>query len=275
VLFVYGIDVTQPANKALTRRLTSRVDAVVSIRRRTTRTLRSWAKLDGVRTLLLENAIDLARYGMGPKNPELVDRFGLGGKRVILTLGRMGEPFVGVDEIFGALSDIAQNAPDVVYLVAGEGPDLPRLRQKAVALGLSDRVVFAGFVPDDRKADYYRLGDVYAMPGSGPDFDRYPLRFVFLEAMACGLPVVGSQPEDPQEQAEDGALLARQVDPHDRAAIARAVLEALSLPKAIPAGLERLGYPSFERRLHEIVDELLRGRSLARTHAASESTTAS
>lgn len=257
VLFVYGIEVYQPTSKPLANRLVRHVDAVVSIRRNTTRSLRSWGRIDRVPTFQLENAIDLPRYAPGPKDPELVERLGLAGKRVIFTLSRLGETHIGVDEVLGAISRITREVPEAVYVVAGDGPDLPRLREKASALGVADRVVFAGFVPDARKADYLRLADVFAMPGSGPDFDRYPLRFVFLEAMACGVPVVGAVPEDPEERVTDGALLARQVDPDDPDAIARGVVEALSMPKAVPAGLERFGYPAFESRLHAIVDEAM------------------
>jgi glycosyltransferase involved in cell wall biosynthesis len=257
VLFAYGIEVKQPTAKPLANRFVSMVDGVVSIRRHTTRALRSWARLDHAVDYLLENAIDLSRYGVAPKEESLVERFGLGGKRVVMTLSRLGEQYIGVDEVLGALRHVARAVPNIVYLVAGDGPDLPRLRDKAKALGVAEYVVFAGFVPDDLKAAYYRLADVYAMPGSGPDFDRYPLRFAFLEAMACGVPVIGALCEDDDERTVDGALLARQVDPRNPEAIARAILDGLGTPKVIPPGLDRFGYRSFERRLHGIVDDVL------------------
>jgi glycosyltransferase involved in cell wall biosynthesis len=178
-----------------------------------------------------------------------------------MTLSRLGEQYIGVDEVLGALGRVVREIPNVMYLVGGDGPDLPRLRDKARALGVAEHVVFAGFVPDERKADYYRLADVYAMPGSGPDFDRYPLRFAFLEAMACGVPVIGSRCEDDEERTVDGALLARQVDPRESEIIARAIVDGLRMPKVVPPGLDKFGYPSFERRLHGILDEVLaRGR---------------
>ncbi|MDP9034301.1 MAG: glycosyltransferase family 4 protein, partial [Myxococcota bacterium] len=257
VLFMYGIEVKQPTRKWLSNRFAPRVDAVVSIRRHTTQAFQAWAAAGDAPEYLLENAIDLTRYGLAPKAPDLVARFGLEGKRVIMTLNRLEERNIGVDEVLGALHQVARASPDVAYLVAGEGPDLPRLREKAAALGVADRVVFAGFVPADRKADYYRLGDVYAMPGSGPSFDRYPLRFAFLEAMACGVPVVGSRCEDDEERLLDGSLLAHQVDPYDSEAIASAITEALSRPKAVPPGLERFGYPAFEARWHGMIDQIL------------------
>jgi glycosyltransferase involved in cell wall biosynthesis len=257
-LMAYGIEVKGPTNKPLSNRFASHLDAVVSIRRHTTKNLAAWANISRARTFLLENAIDLSRYGVAPKADDLVARFGLAGKRVVGTISRMGETYIGIDETIVALPNILREVPDVVYFVGGDGPDMPRLKAKAEALGVGDRVVFGGYVPDDRKGDYYRLIDAYAMPGTGPEFDRYPLRFGFLEAMACGVPVVGARPEDRDEQTIDGALLARQVDPHDTDAIARAVVETLAMPKAVPDGLARFGYGPFEQRTHAIVDELAR-----------------
>jgi len=264
-LFVYGHEAKRPQRRTIAHRLISHVDAIVSIRAHTTRVLQSWANVNAIPHYLLENAIDLSRYGIAAKDPQLASRLGLTGKRVVMTLSRLDDPYVGVDEVLAALRYLPREAHDISYLVVGGGPDLPRLREKARALGVEDRVVFAGFVSNEAKADFYRLADVYAMPGSGPTFDRYPFRFVFLEAMACGLPVIGARCEDEAERATDGALLAAQVDPRDSMAIAKAILLALDRPKAVPRGLERLDYASFEQRCHRILEDVftIRKRPLA------------
>lgn len=85
VLVVYGIEVKQPKGRAVARYLASRIEAVISIRRRTTRALAAWTSQNHVQTFLLENAIDLSRYGVAPKAADLVERFGLAGKRVVMT----------------------------------------------------------------------------------------------------------------------------------------------------------------------------------------------
>src|SRR5439155_2564410 len=91
--------------------------------------------------------------------------------------------------------------PNVVYVVCGEGPDRSRLERKAVGLGVRDRVVFTGFIPEALKADYYRLADAYVMPSRGEGFG-----IVFLEAMACGIPVMGSRLDGSREALLDGEL---------------------------------------------------------------------
>ena len=68
-------------------------------------------------------------------------------------------------------------------------------------LDLNSRVVFTGFIPESEKADHYRLADAYAMPSWGEGFG-----FVFLEAMACGVPVVASAIDGGKEAVLDGKL---------------------------------------------------------------------
>jgi len=260
VLFVYGLEVWRPTTKPLANKLARRVDAFVSIRTRTTSAFRSWAGLEGVREYQLENAIDIKRYGVAPKDEGLLERYGLRGKKVVLTMGRVAESYKGYDEIIEVMPMLSKAIPDVVYVVAGDGHDVGRLRAKARSLGVEARVVFTGLVPEAEKAAHYRLADVYAMPGTGPEFDRYPLRFVFLEAMACGVPVVGCIPEDEEERRVNGALLTEQVDPRDPGDIVRGIVAALrSGKREVPKGLERFTYENFERRLHAIIDDVMDG----------------
>ena len=270
MLFIYGLEVWSPTSKPLSNYLLRKLDAFVSIRTLTTRLFRSWAKVDRAKDYLLENAIHLEKYGMAPRNPALVAKYGLAGKRVIMTTGRVEERFKGFDEVIEVLPRIAVEVPNVAYLVVGDGWDVPRLKEKARALGVSDKVVFSGMLAEAEKADHYRLADVFAMPGTGADFDRYPLRFVFLEAMACGVPVVGSRPEHEDEANGDGKLLARQVDPNNADEVARGILDVLHHPQVgVPRGLERFAFPSFQKRLHAIIDDVLaqprsRGNAAAR-----------
>src|SRR6185295_7156824 len=91
--------------------------------------------------------------------------------------------------------------PTLKYMIVGDGDDLARLEQKTFSLGLSERVIFAGRISEEEKAAHYCLADAYVMPSRGEGFG-----IVFLEALACGLPVMGSLADGGREALLDGAL---------------------------------------------------------------------
>lgn len=255
LLTVFGIDAWSPHRNPLVKRLASHPSALISISELTAKRFSFWSGLSQDAQHILPNAIDLERYRPGPKPSHLLQRYRLEGKRVILTLGRLSsdERYKGFDEVMEALPEIHKIYPNTVYVVAGDGSDRGRLEQKARELGLSDHVVFTGFVREEEKVDHYRLADVFAMPSRGEGFG-----FVFLEAMACGIPVVASSIDGGREAVRDGSL-GLLVDPNDRNGVAQTIIEALGRPKgAVPKGLEYFSYPNFQARLHRIVDKILK-----------------
>ncbi len=78
--------------------------------------------------------------------------------------------------------------PGCKLLVVGKFPGDEYFRELAEKEGVESRVVFTGKVPHDELAPYYNAGDVFCLPST--EFEGQGI--VFLEAMACGLPVVGS-----------------------------------------------------------------------------------
>jgi len=252
MLMIYGIEAWKRP-RAASARLVKHADTVVSISDVTRQRFLCWSEFDG-RTFLLPNAIHLDRYAMRPRNPELVARWKLDGKRVLLTLGRIvaAERYKGFDEVLDVLPDLLRDHPDLVYLIGGTGSDVPRLRAKAATLGIDDHVVFTGMIDEREKGDIYNLADVYVMPSRGEGFG-----FVFLEALACGVPVIASRSDGGREAVRNGEL-GLVVDPSSPAEVRMAIEDVLSFGKrGIPAGLNAFAYPTFVSRVHSIVDELV------------------
>jgi phosphatidyl-myo-inositol dimannoside synthase len=238
----------------LTNHLARRVDALISVSNFTMQRFLGWARGDIARRFILPDCIDLKRYGAGAKNLELLHRYGLTGKTVIMTLGRLSEheKYKGFDEILELMPALIKEIPTTAYLIVGDGTDRHRLEEKARSLGVHEFVVFAGYVPESEKADHYRLADTYVMPGRGEGFG-----IVYLEALACGVPVVASKVDGSREAVRDGAL-GILVDPRDAEDIKRGILEALERPKGVvPEGLEYFSYANFEQRAHHIIDKVL------------------
>lgn len=249
VLVVHGIE-AWPDPGPLARLLMQRVDHLVSVSDFTRRRVQAWAHLPEDRTCVVPNAIDLDAYGPGPKRADLVARYGLAGKRVVLTLGRMDahERYKGHDEIINVLPALTKAHPDVAWLVAGDGDDRPRLEHKAERLGVADRIVWAGYVPDDEKVDTLRLADVFAMPGRGEGFG-----IVYLEALACGVAVIASAADASREAVLDGTLGAV-VDPDRPEALFAALEHGLGAQSPDAAALHTFGVPAFRTRWHALVE---------------------
>lgn len=251
VLLAYGIEAWKPLRNPISRRLLHKCRAVISISAITRDRLLAWSGYRGP-TYLLPNAIHLEHYGIRAKRADLIERYKLAGRRVILTVGRLesAERYKGFDEVMEALPQLPQ---DVVYLIAGGGNDFTRLQQRAIALGVADRVIFTGLFPENDKADLYALADLYAMPSRGEGFG-----FVYLEALACGVPVIGSKQDGGREALLDGKL-GLLVDPSNPAET-KAAIEELLVPRErlIPPLLAHFSFANFEQRLSGIVDEIRR-----------------
>ncbi len=249
LLEIYGIDAWEPAGW-IANRFAASADGVLSISEITKQRFMAWSGCPESKILLLPNAIHAGLYGAGPKRLDLLERYGLRGKVILMTLGRIAseERYKGFDEVLESLPELSQEIPNVAYLVVGDGNDRARLEEKARLLGVADRVVFAGRVDDAEKADHYRLADAYVMPSRGEGFG-----FVFLEAMACGVPAIGSIADGSREALKDGEL-GLLVDPDDAAAFRRAIVSALHRPRRVPEGLEHFSFANFERRVHQVVD---------------------
>jgi phosphatidylinositol alpha-1,6-mannosyltransferase len=265
VPIIYGVEAWTPTSHFMVNRLCRWTKVFISIRHLTASRFVQWAGLAEPVQYYLPNCITETQYRVQPKRSDLVSKFSLQGKKVILTMGRMDsiefDRRKGFDEVLEALPRIRELVPEVNYLIVGDGDDRERLRQKALALGVDDIVKFTGYISTEDKPDYYRLADVFAMPGSNPIFDRYPYRFVFLEAIACGVPVVGSKLEDQLEAEDpDARELIIQVDPDNKEEILRGVLFALNRGNKVSgAVLAKYFFSAYQSKLHSIITDICTG----------------
>lgn len=253
VLVVHGIDAWQPTRSWLVNRLARRVDAVVAVSEFTRKRFCSWARPDRARSFILPNCVDLSHFTPGPKNPALLDRHDLRDRIVLLTVARLSaqERYKGIDAVLDVFPALAREIPNLSYLIVGDGTDRERLAQKAAALGLAGRVVFAGWVSNAETVEYYRLADAFVMPGRGEGFG-----IVYLEALACGVPVVASK-ADASAEVVRGCELATMVDPGDLHEIQTAVLRALQSARGIvPPTARHYSKEGFRARCFEIVRAL-------------------
>jgi phosphatidylinositol alpha-1,6-mannosyltransferase len=119
------------------------------------------------------------QLGLGPDQP------------VVVCVGRLVRR-KGQDTLVRAWPDVLHSHPSAVLLLVGDGPSRRRLERIAGAVGVTGSVVFAGRVDGADVPAYMDAGDVFAMPCRsrlwGLEVEAWGI--VFLEAQACGLPVV-------------------------------------------------------------------------------------
>ncbi len=225
-----------------------RARLITSVSRYTRRRFLSLAGVAPSCVRVLPNTVD-GGFCPGAKSDVLLDRYGLRGKRVLLTVGRLdpNERLKGHDRVIEVLPAIVTAAPDTVYLIAGHGADRTRLEALAQSLGVADNVVFAGMVAPDELPRLYRLADLFVMPSAQEGFG-----IVFLEAAASGLRSIGGNVDGSIDALADGTI-GITIDPNDGEALVRAIRTGLDGGGPDPSGVDRFGFENFAGHVRDLV----------------------
>jgi phosphatidylinositol alpha-1,6-mannosyltransferase len=248
----HGIDAWEDRGVKF-RRALANADLVSSVSRYTQARLMAWSGIDYARARTLPNTFN-ANFSLQPRRADLVARYGLEGRKTILTVGRLAsaETYKGHDRIIRCLPMLQAIVPKAAYLIVGGGDDMPRLKALAQETGVQDSVIFAGRVPEDELQDHYGISDVFAMPSDGEGFG-----IVFLEAAATGIPVVGGNRDGSLDALADGEI-GTPVDPHDPRQLTEALAQAIAAPKRASAeALERFSFPHFAAHVDKLVSGLV------------------
>ncbi|MFH1039471.1 MAG: glycosyltransferase family 4 protein [PVC group bacterium] len=134
------------------------------------------------------------------------------GRCVLITVGRL-VPKKGVDRfVKDILPAVVEKAPDILYLVVGDGPLRESIENTIREKGLEDIVLLMGDVPmdDGRLKALYCCADIFVMPNVEVPDDIEGFGIVAIEGGATGLPVVASRLQGIQEAVtpgENGILL--------------------------------------------------------------------
>ncbi len=225
------------------------VNHVVSVSAVTRSRFIQWSGYDPDKASVIPNAMDFQGYSPGPRPAYLQQRYGVDDQPVIMTLGRLSadERAKGFDQVINLLPGLHDSHPQLHYLIVGSGDDQPRLQDLAREVGVLDKVIFTGEIGESEKVDHYRLADAYIMPSRLEGFG-----YVFLEAMACGLPVVGST-LDGSHEALLGGRLGELVDPDDPIQLTSAINTALTKPNQVPDELTHFSLERFSRSIQNVV----------------------
>lgn len=211
------------------------------------------AGVDSRRTAIVNPGCDVDRFQ--PRQAEQAFRQRILGPRyndrVLLTVGLASRK--GHDMVIRALPTLLRTVPDVTYVMVGAGPQ-GYLDELARELRVRDRVIFTGPVSDELLSAIYGLCDLFIMP-SRQDLAQHSVEgfgLVFLEANACGKPVIAGRSGGTDDAVVHG-VTGFLVDPDDPDDIANAVGNLLTDPTLA----RRLGEQGRARVLNEFTWDIV------------------
>ncbi len=185
---------------------------------------------------------------------QIRERYGLAGKRVVIHVGRISYE-KEIDMVVRAMRDV-----DAVLLVVGKGPAAEDIRKLVGELGMEEKVIFTGFVPDEDLPAFYNAADIAV---SASKFETQGLSI--LEAMASGRTVAcrnGRAFTEIVREGENGYLF------DDERGCTEAILKALDAPPEVReasyrTAIENSRERSIERyiRAYELAIETKKARS--------------
>ena len=158
---------------------------------------------------------------------ELKKELGLENKKVIVSVGRLVHR-KGQDKLIESMPTIIRGIPQAHLLIVGEGPYRKHLTELVDNLGLSSHVSFIGRIQYAQLPHYICIGDVFAMPSRSRFFglEVEGLGIVYLEASACGLPVIAGSSGGAPDAVIEG-VTGVVVNGLDVQAISQSVIELL------------------------------------------------
>lgn len=227
VTTLHGTDVTlvglQPAYLRTTQYSIEESQVVTAVSSYLAAATRSELKVER-EIRVVPNAVDTKRFRPGPDR-RVRSRYASAGESLLVHVSNF-RPVKRVHNVIRIFAGVAERLPARLLMI-GDGPDRPAALQLARDLGMADRVSFLGSFP--RVENLLAICDLFLLPSRNESFG-----LAALEAMASGVPVVGSASGGLPEVVEDGASGCLR-DEDDVAAMTECALALLHDPTRLEA----------------------------------------
>jgi phosphatidyl-myo-inositol dimannoside synthase len=220
-LVAHGIEVWKQL-PWLQKLAAARLDRVLSVSAYTQREMMRLNGMAAARFRIFPNTLDPVY--VSNRHPT-VDRAALGlpPGPMLLSVSRLepSERYKNMQEVITSLPEVLQQVPHAFYVIVGDGAKRKVFRDLAQNMGLADKVILPGSVPNHLLPSYYAACDLFVLPSTKEGFG-----IVFLEAMEHAKPCIGARAGGIPEVVRDG--------------VAGLLVDASDLPRALPRALLRL-----------------------------------
>jgi glycosyltransferase involved in cell wall biosynthesis len=201
-------------------------DGVVGISDQTVAAARREVRVDPQKLTVIYDGVDTDRFRPDPEGRARVRAAtGIAAEAPVVVMAGVLSKQKGMDIGLRVFAEVVAEGGDARMLIVGDGEEAVPLHELARDLGVAERVVFTGAVPNDAMPSYLQAGDVFL----NATVRAEGLSIVTVEAMACGLPVIVSRGGGTESTAEDG-VSGIFVTPGDSGEVAAALRGLLADP---------------------------------------------
>jgi glycosyltransferase involved in cell wall biosynthesis len=132
----------------------------------------------GIDLIKIDKFVDESKFNSPRREHKLNDNY------VLITLCRL-HPKKGLTYLIDGVNKVLKKIENVRLVIVGDGSERAFLEKKVLDLGLNDKVIFTGYIPNNEKYNLMSMSDIFILPSLS---DTFPI--TVLEAMGCNLPVI-------------------------------------------------------------------------------------
>jgi len=137
---------------------------------------------------IIPGGVDINKFAPAVDKDNIRQQLNIPQDEVVLFTVRNLVQRMGLENLIIAFNELQKEAADIQLVIGGKGPLEDGLIALARSFGIEQKVHFTGFIPEDQLPLYYQMADLFVLPTK--ELEGFGL--VTLEAMACGLPVIGT-----------------------------------------------------------------------------------
>jgi len=199
---VHGIDLYHtidhnPGCRRAVERVFRSADQVIMVSNKLKQlALKNFGQLENIK--VIGNGVDLFAVESLARKPVNSSGVKKANEPIMITVAELIER-KKIDLTLMALSKVSKRFPELRYIIVGDGPEKGKLKDLSGRLGLMERVEFRGKIVHGEVIDLMKEADLFVLPSL-----REAFGVVYIEAMACGKPVIACRGEGIEDVIEDG-----------------------------------------------------------------------